>query len=130
MNKAFRVVKKTNCDIYSLGKGKFYQEDGELTLDVGPFTAALEYATDRKSLVVGKPEKSFFLSALADMGVSAEEAVMVGDDVVSDVGGAQACGLMGVLVRTGKYRPEDEQRQDVKPDLVVDNLEALVKQMN
>ena len=29
---------------------------------------------------------------------------MIGDDVVSDVGGAQRCGLAGVLVRTGKYR--------------------------
>ena len=29
---------------------------------------------------------------------------MIGDDVASDVGGAQACGLLGVLVRTGKYR--------------------------
>ncbi len=29
---------------------------------------------------------------------------MVGDDVLNDVGGAQRCGLMGILVRTGKYR--------------------------
>ena len=32
------------------------------------------------------------------------QALMVGDDVVNDVGGAQQCGLAGVLVRTGKYR--------------------------
>ena len=29
---------------------------------------------------------------------------MIGDDIVSDVGGAQRCSLAGVLVRTGKYR--------------------------
>lgn len=29
---------------------------------------------------------------------------MIGDDIVSDVGGAQACGIRGVQVRTGKYR--------------------------
>ena len=29
----------TSCQLFSLGKGKYYQEDGELTLDVGPFTA-------------------------------------------------------------------------------------------
>lgn len=29
---------------------------------------------------------------------------MVGDDIVSDVGGAQSCGMAGVLVRTGKFR--------------------------
>ena len=32
------------------------------------------------------------------------QAVMVGDDIVSDVGGAQACGIRGLQVRTGKYR--------------------------
>ena len=42
-------------DLYCLGKGKFYREDGDLTLDVGPFAAALEFATDRKAIVVGKP---------------------------------------------------------------------------
>ena len=29
---------------------------------------------------------------------------MIGDDIVSDVGGAQACGLRALQVRTGKYR--------------------------
>ena len=32
------------------------------------------------------------------------QAVMIGDDIVSDVGGAQACGIRGIQVRTGKYR--------------------------
>ncbi len=45
----------TQSDLYCLGKGKFYREDGELTLDAGPFATALEFATDRKAIVVGKP---------------------------------------------------------------------------
>jgi ribonucleotide monophosphatase NagD (HAD superfamily) len=35
---------------------------------------------------------------------------MIGDDAASDVGGALAAGLRAILVRTGKYRPGDEQR--------------------
>lgn len=50
------------------------------------------------------------------------EAVMIGDDIVSDVGGAKACGLRGVQVRTGKYRDSDEPHPEVKPDGYVDNL--------
>ena len=49
----------TQGDLYCLGKGKFYREDGDLTLDVGPFAAALEFATDRKAIVVGKPGAQF-----------------------------------------------------------------------
>ena len=51
---------------------------------------------------------------------------MVGDDIVSDVGGAQAAGIRGVQVRTGKFRPTDENHPLVKPDLIVDNLKGLV----
>lgn len=40
---------------------------------------ALEYATDTKATVVGKPEKTFFLEALRDTGCEPEEAIMIGD---------------------------------------------------
>ena len=117
---------KTGGDLYSLGKGKFYREDGELTLDVGPFTAALEYATEKDAKVVGKPAAEFFQTTLNDIGCKIEEAIMIGDDIVSDVGGAQRCGIQGVLVRTGKFRPSDENHPKVTPDKIVDNLKTFV----
>lgn len=33
-----------------------------------------------------------------------EQALMIGDDLVNDVGGAQQVGMKGLQVRTGKYR--------------------------
>lgn len=126
MNAAFRVLIKSGGDLYTLGRGKYYREDEELTLDVGPFAAALEYATSKEAIVVGKPSKDFFHAALRDMRVEAEDAVMVGDDVASDVGGAQAAGLRGILVRTGKFTVADETHPRVKPDGIVDNLAAVV----
>ena len=100
MNAAFRALIKSSGDLYTLGRGKYYREDGELTLDVGPYTAALEYATSKEAIVVGKPSKDFFHAALLDMRVDAGDAVMVGDDVVSDVGGAKAAGLRDVVSRS------------------------------
>ena len=95
-------------------------------MDVGPFTTALEFALGREATIVGKPSGDFFASALKDLGISATDAVMVGDDVASDVGGAQAAGIRGVLVRTGKFRASDENHPTVKPDAIVDNLAAFV----
>ena len=129
VNKAFRILMKNDGGLYSLGKGKFYKEDGELTLDVGAFTAALEYATGQNAVICGKPSADFFQSALTDMGVDASEAAMVGDDIVSDVGGAQKCGMLGILVRTGKFRPSDENHKEVQPDKIVDNLAAFVNEL-
>ncbi|XP_005105048.1 phospholysine phosphohistidine inorganic pyrophosphate phosphatase [Aplysia californica] len=127
LNKAFQCLMQLEKPIlFSLGKGKYYQEKGNLVLDVGSYTAALEYATGVTAEIVGKPSPTFFGAVLQDMGATASETVMVGDDIVSDVGGAQACGMAGVLVRTGKFRPRDENHPNVKPDAIVDNLAQFV----
>ena len=76
--------------------------------------------------MVGKPAADFFLTALNDIGCKPSEAIMIGDDIVSDVGGAQNCGIQGVLVRTVKYRLSDENHPKVSPDGIVDNLAHFV----
>lgn len=127
LNRAFQVlVSSSSMQLFSLGKGKFYKEDSGLNLDVGPFTAAMEFAAERKAVICGKPDKTFFNAGLSALGFEADKVVMVGDDIVSDVGGAQAAGIRGVQVRTGKFRPSDENHPLVKPDLIVDNLKGLV----
>jgi ribonucleotide monophosphatase NagD (HAD superfamily) len=50
---------------------------------------------------------------------------MVGDDVENDVLGAQAAGLTGVLVRTGKFRAEDLRRASGEPDVVLGSIADL-----
>ena len=57
--------------------------DGDLTLDVGPFAKAIEFAVGKPPIIIGKPSQEFFEKALKDIGINAEEAVMVGDDIVS-----------------------------------------------
>ena len=129
LNRAFQIIMKKSCPFYSLGLGKYYREDGDLTLDVGPFAKAIEFATSVSPTIIGKPSPHFFKTALDDIGIRAEDALMVGDDIVSDVGGAQACLMSGVLVRTGKYRITDENHPNVTPDRIVDNLGEIVKDL-
>ncbi|KAM4704105.1 phospholysine phosphohistidine inorganic pyrophosphate phosphatase [Rhinophrynus dorsalis] len=123
MNRAFQLLISLEKPVLiSLGKGRYYKETDGLKLDVGAYMKALEYACDISAEVVGKPSQNFFLSALTEMGVKPEEALMIGDDVVNDIGGAQSCGIRAVLVRTGKYRPSDEQHPQVTADGYVDDL--------
>ncbi|XP_041476408.1 phospholysine phosphohistidine inorganic pyrophosphate phosphatase-like isoform X2 [Lytechinus variegatus] len=127
MNNAFRKLLEMDPPVLiSMGAGKYYRHGTELMLDVGPFTKALEYAVRCEAVVVGKPDKNFFLGALQDMGIQPQNAIMIGDDIVNDVGGAQRCGLRGLQVRTGKFRPSDEHHSEVKPDGFVDNLAQAV----
>ncbi|KAG8435723.1 hypothetical protein GDO86_013605, partial [Hymenochirus boettgeri] len=127
LNHAFQVLINMEKPILiSLGKGRYYKETDGMKLDVGVYMKALEYACDITAEVVGKPSKGFFLSAIDDMGVKPQEALMIGDDLVSDIGGAQSCGIRAVLVRTGKYRPSDEHHPDISADGYVDNLSQAV----
>jgi HAD superfamily hydrolase (TIGR01458 family) len=90
-----------------------------LQLDSGAYLAALELATGARATVLGKPDQAFFEAALAELGVPADEVAMVGDDIDADVLGAQAAGLTGVLVRTGKFRANQLPAAGT-PDVVVD----------
>ncbi|XP_014113209.1 PREDICTED: phospholysine phosphohistidine inorganic pyrophosphate phosphatase isoform X1 [Pseudopodoces humilis] len=127
LNEAFRLlIGMEKPVLISLGKGRYYKETDGLKLDVGAYMKALEYACDVQAEVVGKPAKRFFESALAELGVPPEQAIMIGDDIVNDVGGAQQCGMRALQVRTGKYRPSDENHPEVKPDAYVNNLAEAV----
>ncbi|XP_007519722.1 phospholysine phosphohistidine inorganic pyrophosphate phosphatase [Erinaceus europaeus] len=127
MNRAFRVLMGLERPVLiSLGRGRYYKETSGLMLDVGAYTKALEYACGLKAEVVGKPEPEFFKLALQELGLEAHQALMVGDDLVGDVGGAQRCGLRALQVRTGKFRPSDEQHPEVRADGYVDNLAEAV----
>jgi HAD superfamily hydrolase (TIGR01458 family) len=94
-------------------------------LDGGAYVAALEEATGRPAFVCGKPSPAAFDAALGEIGVERSRALMVGDDVMNDVLGAQALGIDGALVRTGKFRPEDLESADEAPSAVVDSVADL-----
>jgi HAD superfamily hydrolase (TIGR01458 family) len=124
LNHAFRLV-MDGADLIALQKNRFWMTPSGLSLDVGPFVAALEYATSREAHVVGKPSAGFFASVLTDMDVEPRGAAMVGDDVESDIGGALAAGLDAVLVRTGKYREDVVRRSGIEPTLTIDSIADL-----
>ncbi len=128
LNDAFRRL-DDGAEFVALARNRTFRDrDGELSLDAGPFVAALEFATHRQATVLGKPSPDFYATALASMGCAPQDAVMVGDDAEADVAGALAAGLgSALLVRTGKYRPGDEKRVEPKPTATVADLSAAVE---
>jgi phospholysine phosphohistidine inorganic pyrophosphate phosphatase len=121
LNRAFRRL-EGGAHLIALQKNRYWETAEGLSLDAGPFVAALEYATGREAEVVGKPSPAFFELALSDLGVAASAAAMVGDDVEADVGGALEAGIRAVLVRTGKYREEDVRASGIEANATVDSI--------
>ena len=128
INRAFLLLMADpQIPLVALGIPRYWMgPEEELRLDAGPFVAALEYATGRKAIVLGKPAAAFYQAALEILGTPAEETVMVGDDICGDVDGAQRAGLKGLLVRTGKFRPSDLEA-GVEPMAVLDSIADLPK---
>ncbi len=121
LDAAFRCL-MDGAELLALQKNRYWRTPHGLSLDAGPFVAALEYASGKQAVVVGKPEVEFFRTALQDLGLEAGEVAVVGDDAESDVAGARKAGLRGIQVRTGKWRPDAEE---LEADLVLDSVAGL-----
>ncbi len=111
------------AELIALSRDRYFKKGDNLALDAGPFVAALEYATGQQATVAGKPSPEFFRAAVASLGLAPDldtrEIVMVGDDLWSDVQGAQRAGYQGWLVRTGKYREGKLKESGVTPNRVL-----------
>ena len=108
--------------LVAMNRNLYWATDQGLRLDAGAFLLGLEAASGVPVTMTGKPAASFFAAALAEVHAAAEETIMVGDDVDSDVLAGQAVGLRGVLVKTGKFLPRDLDRVDPPVDHVIDSF--------
>jgi HAD superfamily hydrolase (TIGR01458 family) len=124
MNRAFAAL-RGGAALVAMHRNMYWRTDEGLRLDGGPFLLGLEGAAGVTAEVTGKPAAAFFMASLAVAGAIPEQALMVGDDIGSDVLAAQRCGLTGVLVRTGKYLPETERSAPARPDHVIDSVADL-----
>lgn len=109
-------------ELIALHRGRYWQAGTGLKVDLGLFVSGLEYTTGNAATVIGKPSRAIFEIALNELGLPAAECAMIGDDIVNDVGGAQAAGIRGVLITTGKYRADRDTHVSRHPDVVIDSL--------
>jgi HAD superfamily hydrolase (TIGR01458 family) len=115
------------AELLTCSRDRYFRGAGGLALDAGPFVAALEYAAGATATVAGKPSATFFRAAAESLAVEvgSTPVVMVGDDLWSDVQGAQGAGLEGWLVRTGKFRADALADSGIVPDRVLESVAEL-----
>lgn len=120
VQETFQALMNDACFI-ALSRDRYWMSATGLTIDCGAFVTALEYATGKESILAGKPSPAFYHAAVKSLGLPVEspDVIVVGDDLHSDVGGAQKAGYRGYQVRTGKFREEVLASSDVKPDRIL-----------
>lgn len=122
LNRAFTLLMNNpDAELIALGMTRYWRSDNGLQLDAGPYVKALEYATGRAPLVLGKPALGFFEAGLKLLNCSPDDAIMIGDDIRGDIEAAQNAGIRAILVKTGKYKPED-LKQNITPDAVINSI--------
>lgn len=113
------------AEIVAMHKNKYWHSGNELNLDLGAFVAALEFATEKEAVVIGKPNPHLFQLAVKPWGLPFKSIYMLGDDIDGDIGGANNVGMQSILVRTGKYREESLRHSVIKPDYIINSVAKL-----
>lgn len=112
--------------LIALSRDRYWLRNDRLALDAGPFVTALEYASGKQATVAGKPSPVFYTAALRSLDLApSTSAAMIGDDLWSDVEGAQRAGLQGWLVRTGKYQEAALRESGIRPDRILNSVAEL-----
>ena len=116
---------EAGAQLYSLHKNRWWQTKHGPLLDAGAFVAGLEYAADTEAIVLGKPSRQYFEAALQALDAEAGMTWMVGDDIDADIAGAQGHGMKTILVRTGKFRPDEVEASRIRPDGIISSIAQL-----
>lgn len=104
----------------------FPSEEG-LIPGSGAIVAALQAATDRAPIVIGKPEPAMVLRAADLLGVPPDQLLVVGDRLDTDILAGQRAGSLTALVLTGVSTLTDVRASAVQPDIVLDDLHVLLE---
>lgn len=94
-----------------------------LMLRAGALNALLEAATRVKPVFIGKPNAIIMNKSLEVLGIQRSEAVMVGDNYLTDIMAGIQNDIATILVTTGFTRPEEVPTLPIQPDHVLSSLD-------
>lgn len=133
---AFRLL-RGGARLVAMHRNRWWLTPDGPTLDAGAYVVGLEYAAERRAVVLGKPSRAFFAEALRELALPADAVAMVGDDLWNDVLAAQRAGLRGAFVLTGKHGPAELRRAALAapprggaPDVVAASLDAIARALD
>ncbi|MEM1945999.1 MAG: HAD-IIA family hydrolase [Candidatus Caldarchaeum sp.] len=129
LNKALAFL-RAGAELIACHTSKRIPEQGREVISVGPIVKALEYASDRKAVVIGKPSRIMYEMALKKLGVDAHTAAMVSDEYFNDLAPAKELGIKTILTLTGVTKEEDVDKIEPKPDIIVQKVDDVVNYLS
>lgn len=120
---------QNGAELVAIHKNKFWNKPNVgIQLDAGPFVHAIEYATSVEAMLIGKPSELYFMSALNLLDKDKlEKFVMIGDDLDSDMMGANKLGAKTILIYTGKTKSPFPKSYEQFVNYTANNLEEVIE---
>ena len=119
------ILIQKGAPFYATNPDKTFPTPEGLMPGAGTLLAAIETASGVAPIMAGKPEPFLFQLAMQRMGVSAEETLVVGDRLETDILGGQNAGCKTALVLSGVTTKERGEAWMPKVDIIVDRLDSL-----
>ena len=127
LNEIFRKV-HNGADLVAMHMNKYWSpEENKILLDAGSFISAIEYATSKKAILIGKPSSIYFQTALDMLGYPKESSfLMLGDDFEIDIMPTKKMGSQAILILTGKTKAPLPDDLPVVPDFISNDLSEVI----
>ena len=103
LDHAARLV-RNGAKIVATHSSRLYMYKTGPAIATGPLVKAIEYASRSRATVIGKPSPLMFQIAMERAGCAKMDAVMIGDQVDTDIEGASRAGIDSILVTSGVDR--------------------------
>ena len=127
LNTALQAVRR-GARLIATNPDRTYPVEGGEIPDCAGMIAAVEAVTGHTvEAVVGKPSPIILEVALATLGVRADETVIVGDRIETDITMGKRLGLATILVLSGITRADDPRIASLAPDHVIGSIAELIE---
>jgi HAD superfamily hydrolase (TIGR01450 family) len=93
--------------------------------DCGSICNMIKAATDKEPIYIGKPERKMIDIVRNKFGYSADETVVIGDRLYTDIASGLNAGVTSVCVLTGEATRKDIQDGDIKPTLTFESVKDI-----
>ena len=127
LNRAFKYILKGAELFGTQGNKYFLDRKGEPVIDTGSFVKMLGDAANIPYKIFGKPSKEFFNQALNKLNLLSGDCIVIGDDLESDIQGANNVGIKSILVRTGKGFYYEPSMKKTIPFLIIDSIRSILE---
>ena len=117
---------RAGAPFYGTNPDKTFPTPEGLVPGAGAILASIEAATDTRPIIIGKPQPTMMFMALENLGISPEEALVVGDRLETDIAAGQAAGCKTALVLSGVSTREQSEKWKPNPDFVFDDLSSIL----